>query len=243
MNKVITESMARDMELRAAIAVRDTEEGEAIDFSKMLAPQASSYGRLTPIQEGILEQYVNGKIVHDIFAGTMFLSHEMLRMGAKAVHAIDEKLAPPENCDPRIVQFPIRVEEYLRRRSGRFTNAFVSWPDIGPTRGIGHLLARFSKVIYLGCNSGGTFCGSAAFWEEVLTREVLEYAPDQKNTLIVYGKKRHFMTRPMMGEETAGHLRQRLMSFEDAEALQYEATTVRGALTAVHRAKETSIAR
>lgn len=241
--KEASAAQMRDVELRAAIALRDTKEGEVIDFSTMLLPQAVSYGRPTPIQEGIIEQYVKGKEVHDIFAGALYLSHRMLEMGAKRVHAIDSQLAAKNNADLRIVQHAVTVEEFLKHRSGRRVTAFISWPDHFVTRGIGLLLARFSKVLYLGCNTGGTRCGSEALWQDLLTREVLEYAPDKKNTLIVYGKKRHFLIRPMMGEEFAAWETRSIVSFDQAEGAQCEVSTSRGRVKGVRPAKALSAER
>lgn len=64
------------------------------------------------------------------------------------------------------------------------TVAHVSWPANYPT-GLVKILTGIPTVIYVGCNTDGTACGDRALFQYMLTRKLVKYLPDRRNTLIV----------------------------------------------------------
>jgi len=139
------------------------------------------YGVLNQAQAQLVEHFVRGQVVHDFGAANLYVSCELLRLGASKVIAIDKDpvrfMSIPEGIEFRQVLFrdvqddPIDV-------------AFISWPPNHDT-GLVPILKRSRVVIYLGKNTDGTACGTPEMFQYLLKRKA-EYLPDRRNTLICY---------------------------------------------------------
>ncbi len=177
-----------------------------------------TWGRLETEQMRAVQQAVAGKRVVDFGAGSLELSHMLVRFGALHVTAIDER--PTQfPWDARVL---LRAEPYAetekacvkdersltaREREtavaiGAATVAFVSWCDTYPKPELIRLLGRFDTVVHLSKNSDGMCCGWPALYEYLATRPLAAYHPRRQNTLAVYGVGP--VQRPMRPEETAG---------------------------------------
>lgn len=166
------------------------------------------FGTLTDEQLLVVQRHVEGQVVHDLGAGDLVLSRTLLLQGAEKVYAVDKTL-PRRRPDPGIVL----VGGYFHHYPAVPTVAFVSWPTNIQDLGLIKVVERSQKVIYLGCNWGGTMCGSPLLFQHLCQREVLDHVPDRSNTLIVYGPAT--VKRKPLGEEWAGMNLDRIWSFED----------------------------
>jgi len=103
------------------------------------------------------------------------------------------------------------------------TDTEADWDlaDRFPT-GLLQALDRADVVIYLGCNTDHSACGSPELFRQLCGRELLGHVPHRRNTLLIYG--RGTRTGPLTGEEFAG-LTGALLSFEEAVEKAAENTT------------------
>lgn len=166
------------------------------------------YGTLTDQQLEVLGRFVTGQVVHDLGAGDLALSRTLLLQGAEKVYAVDKAL-PRKSPDPNIVLVP----GYFHHYPAVPTVAFVSWPSNYADMGLVRVVERSQRVIYLGCNTEGTSCGSLMLFEHLCQREVLAHIPDRQNTLIVYGPAT--VSRKPLGEERAALTPSRVWSFQE----------------------------
>ena len=178
-----------------------------------------SYGHLSEKQAAIVRRHVTGKEVHDLGAGFLELAHELLKLGATKIIAIEKEFLPV--CeDARIERLKMYFADYDALGSGGPIDiAFISWPANRHDQGLLDLVSRAETVIYLGKNSDGSSCGHPRLFYALLHRELLDYLPERKNTLIVYGKKRN-EPRPPRGEERAGRIQLdggAILSYETVE--------------------------
>jgi len=173
----------------------------------------SSYGQLNDLQREAVRPYLQGKVVYDLGAGDLLLSVELLALGALRVEALD-KAPMPKPTDSRINTTRAYFEDYFGRP---ISTSFLSWPANRDDFGLFRLVEQSDTVIYLGKNTDMTACGSPALFKRFLKREVLEYLPAFKNTLIVYGPRRVSGRKPL-GEEFAGIYNQTWFSYEQVEA-------------------------
>ena len=198
-----------------------------------------SFGRLSEDQEKVLAPFVKDKIVHDLGAGFCDLSLRLLELGASRVVAIDKDRMPRlEHLAGRVAQARATFaeaagfgspggfsdEEARRARSLARTIdvAFLSWPRENKVPGLVELLGRARIVVYLGKNTDMSMCGwPGMFLEALLPRSVLAHAPEQRNTLIVYGPRSN-EPRRILGEEAAalaaGEAPPRVVTWEKTEA-------------------------
>ena len=65
--------------------------------------------------------------------------------------------------------------------------AFLSWPKMYGVEGLVEAVTRSPVVAYLGKNADGVSCGPVALFRHLAGRAVFAHAPDEVNTLIVYG--------------------------------------------------------
>jgi len=95
--------------------------------------------------------------------------------------------------------------------------AFVAWPtNSRAIDGLVEILERASVVAYVGCNTGGTACGTPGFFQHLLQRELLAYEADRRNTLIVCGRRMDKAREPQ-GEEKAGIDSDTLYEYDEVE--------------------------
>ena len=175
-----------------------------------------SFGKFTPAQRDIVALAVLGCTVHDFGAGNLELAHELVKLGANRVVAIDASRKMPKPRTDKIETVVSYFEDYDCPLA--LDIAFMSYPA---NRRIPHLVdfARRSRLcIYLGVNTGGSACGSVELFEHFLTRRCLAYVPDRKNTLIILGDTLTKARAPH-GEEIGGLDKVRWYTFDEAEAL------------------------
>jgi len=156
-----------------------------------------SCGRPNPVQVACIRKFVEGRIVSDLGAGDLLLSHLCAVLGATKVIAIDKETMPEADISLPIEQVRCAFRYYKRN----IDVALLSWP-INTSCGLEALVNRAEIVIYLGKCTDGTICGTPRLWSHLVRREVLLLSPDRTNTLIVYGPSR--VERALLLEEHAG---------------------------------------
>jgi hypothetical protein len=154
------------------------------------------FGSLNNAQREALREFVKDKQVHDLGAGDLTLSIELLTLGARLVVAIDKE-AHLGASPPGIVTVKTYFEDY----AFPIDVAFMSWPRNTMDFGLVRLVSGASVVAYLGKNTDGTACGYPLLWNHLRNRKVLAHVPDRTNTLIVYGEEEY--GRNLIPEEFA----------------------------------------
>lgn len=189
------------------------------------------YGAFNEAQRQAIRGYVRGRVVHDLGAGDLTLSRELLRLGARRVIAHDKCFNVGARSkslkdvrwgwSTRQKNCPLELRQgYFQDYVGRPPRlALLSWPVNYDGIGLAELVERIPTVMYLGTNVGGSACGGDDLWEHLRRREVLTYVADRKNTLIIYGGA--VKDRPPHGEELAALSRSptggKMWLFEEAE--------------------------
>jgi hypothetical protein len=177
------------------------------------------YGGLTKAQEDCLREVVRGRRVHDLGASTGTQARLLLGWGALEVNAIDkEDFSASYKEAPSQLKFErAYFEDYT---PGAIDLAFVSWPA-NYNNGLVKLVRQAKTVVYLGKNTDSTMCGYPQLFEHFITRKLVSYVPDYRNTLIVLGEPLA-KPRTLQGEEWAGISAfngQRPLTYEEAERL------------------------
>lgn len=173
------------------------------------------FGRLTLRQKVTLSLHVKGRVVHDLGAGDLELARLMLTLGAKRVHAIDRIEVARSSLLQKGLSYKRAYFHDLPKTP--MDVLFTSWP-INHDSGIVPHVERAGKVIYLGCNTGGSMCGMPDLFAAMIRRELLAYVPDRHNSLVIVGKHLEGPRAPT-GEELAGlNIQSEYYSFENAEA-------------------------
>ncbi len=166
------------------------------------------YGHLSLRQCELVRKHVAGRHVHDLGAGGLALSGLLLELGASSVVAVDKVPFRRDAVDGRIRL----VESYFKGCTEEVEVAFISWPPNTPSALHG-LIARTPLILYIGKNTDGSACGDPALWHELGTREVLDWLPQRRNELIIYGAER--VTRDPLPEERAAADTERVWSYAE----------------------------
>lgn len=177
-----------------------------------------SLGQLHGEQERTLAPFVKGKVVYDLGAGALGMAHELVRLGAKHVVAVDMEYKSSFNNhlnnmqkwksgSPKISLHANSFDEFLLKHRSPIRTALVAWPWGHNFGGSGDvplvaLLRHATTIIYLGKNFDGTSCGSRVLFDEFTKREVKAECPHRWNNLIVYGKHSKKL-RELLPEERA----------------------------------------
>jgi len=159
--------------------------------TELIGIDSDRHGDPNPAQTEAIRRHAAGRHVYDLGAGSGALSALLLHLGARHVVAVDQGYKHDRTVIPRLTL--VRAFFHELDPAGCTEVAFVSWPPylFAPrevTAGLVNLCAAAKTVIYLGSNFGHV-CGNLDFWVHVGTREVLEHIPDERNTLIVYGRR------------------------------------------------------
>jgi len=171
------------------------------------------HGQLSSLQEAALRKHVTGKVVHDLGAGDLELSHRLIALGAERVVAVDKIFI----CKPWDSRVQI-VQDYFHCFHDAPEVAFLSWPPNWPDHGLNLIVWRAPTVIYLGKNTDGISCGGPALFRDLVEREVLDYSPHPTNTLIIYGEAKFgHQPRPLRGEEKGAIHQERIWDYEEVE--------------------------
>ena len=177
------------------------------------------FGRPSQRQLQAIRHHVQGRHIHDLGAGDLKLSNELLRLGATGVTAIDRwyiegVVAPPD------LRITLQGAYFGELGDLAPDVAFVSWPINQDQPGLFKVMRAASPVIYLGKNTDGSMCGHPKMFQDMRGRELLAYIPELTNTLIVVGRPLAVPREPT-GEERAGMAvyESDILSFEGVEAL------------------------
>lgn len=148
-----------------------------------------AYGILTPDMTRAIEAHVKGRVVWDLGAGDLTHSRALLTMGASQVIAVDRAFGK----DPKAPGIVLRGEYFAdsARRLGdeKPEVAFLAWPCNWAAPGLDSILDASPVVIYLGCNTGGSSCGTPDLFMGLIRREILAEVRDPRNDLIIYGRQ------------------------------------------------------
>jgi len=157
-------------------------------------------GNLSYEQAEALKLCVIEKEVYDLGAGDLTLSHQILAMGARRVIAVDceYRNRRPATAIEGMPLIGCYFEEFYPRE---IEIAFMSWPENHKPIGLERLASMARHVVYLGSTFGGTMCGTRGLWEHLITRDVLSWVPDERNSLIIYGPRR--TQRALLPDERA----------------------------------------
>jgi len=126
----------------------------------------------------ILASVVAGRVVYDLGAGSG--GHGKKR-GASRVICVD-KSTPW--VMPRGVEF---IRSYINEVAlpDDLDVVFLGWPVQYGMPGLHLWLEKAKTIIYLGCNFGGTACGTKPLFQYLLMRRLAYHLPDHRNTLLV----------------------------------------------------------
>jgi len=167
-----------------------------------------AFGKLSLKQETAIKPQILASVVHDLGAGDLVLAADLLRIGAQQVIAIDKE--PYRKKCPQGIN---TVTCYFENYPGNIDIAFVSWPRNTFDLGLLNLVRRARTVIYLGCNTRGSACGFPQMWQHLATREVLEYLPEEFNSLVIYSSTP--ATRKYLPEEYAAIFQDKAWGFQE----------------------------
>ena len=172
-----------------------------------------AYGLLTAEMIQVLKPLVRDQVVWDLGAGDCTRADCFLGLGALQVICIDK--AERNMIEGDIVHVQAWFKDVEVPSEG-IPVAFVGWPVSGqPYNGLREILKHVERVLYLGCNTGGSACGRGLF-ADLSRRRLLSHVAHHQNSLLVYGE--HVGERPLVGEEYAA-LSEDFLFFEKAEHL------------------------
>jgi hypothetical protein len=174
------------------------------------------YGYFPENHRDALRPYVKDQRVVDLGAGDCERTRVLSQLHPAALLAVDKEF-PYEYPPPDALPFKrlpgAFIDVFKRVRDFRPTVAHLAWPINYPTPGLLNLLRLVPTVIYVGCNTDGSACGTSHLFKYLLNREVKLYMPDRRNTLIVYGCHRK-VTRMPLPEERAGMDQRTILDFD-----------------------------
>lgn len=145
-----------------------------------------------------------GKTILDIGAWNADLASLLVENGAAHVTTLDkedpvlEENRYPTKISKVIATFAEFQENYDHKV---WDVGILSWPANNDyaSKPIVSILKQCAFIIYIGCNQGGTQCGTPLLWKHLSTLQVLKYLPTPNNTVIVYGNQ--FRDKPDLLEE------------------------------------------
>lgn len=169
-------------------------------------------GFLNSLQRAHVSKVVSNRVVTDLGAGDLFLSKQLLALGANSVIAVDKE------------RYTKKIPSKITYKQALFSKiidpidiAFISWPSNYENH-LTPLASHANTIIYLGKNTDGSACGTPSLFQHFLLRSVLIYIPDRANTLIIYGSPLNSPRLPL-GEEAAAIFQQDILSYEKAESI------------------------
>lgn len=172
-----------------------------------------TYGHLEAEQSEVVREFVAGKEVMDLGAGSLNLSAQLVGLGARKVVAVDRLL--PRQAPEGVELLENLFHNVQRRCEVVFVSWLVNWP-VGATR----ILEETETVVYLGKNTDGSSCGCLEVWRHLRGRELLRQVPSRGNTLLVYGPRQ--VDRLPVGEELAAWDREKSYGYDEARRIAGE---------------------
>lgn len=169
------------------------------------------YGTFLPEYTDLLGPIIKGKKVFDLGALHEVMGQKLLDTGAESVVAVEKEFHREFlHHDTKLKIYEMSFEAFNTKQEGPEADenkprpqdvGFVSWPSNYRLPGLLELLEPFETVIYLGKTTDYASCAWPGFFEEMVKREVLLFAPNRINSLIVYGKKTGMARAPLYDEQ------------------------------------------
>lgn len=162
--------------------------------------------RLTPEQQKTLLEFIRGDVVHDLGCGDLRLAR-IMAPAAIHVHAVDKEKPEPQDLAglPANVTFHRSLLKDYEVK-GWLDCAVVCWPVTCKMEGLLRLVERAHRVVYIGCNTGGSACGPHDLWLHLSKRMLAHEVRDRRNCLHCYSVKTHGDPQFRSEEEIAGLL-------------------------------------
>ena len=161
------------------------------------------FAHLTPKMRRVLREYAENRLVYDLGAGDCKLARQVAKY-ARSVFAVDPVISGRLRADGNIVYIPWTFDNFMYGVSPPCEVALVSWPTNNnrAMQTLLPILAQSAVVIYIGCNTDGTACGTPDLFRYFARRELLAEIPNRRNTMLVLGAP--CAGRPLTHEEHAG---------------------------------------
>jgi hypothetical protein len=161
------------------------------------------YAHLTPKMRRVLREYAENRLVYDLGAGDCKLAQQVAKY-ARSVFAVDPRIPGSLHTDGNIVYIPWTFDKFMDGVEPPYEVALVSWPlnNDRAMRTLLPILAQAATVIYIGCNTDGTACGTPDLFRYFARRTLLAEIPNRRNTMLVLGPPCE--PRQLTREEHAG---------------------------------------
>lgn len=173
-----------------------------------------SHGEFRDNQAETVKPFIEGKVIHDLGCGDLTLAHQLLRLGAEKVIAIDRYSPLTYSKRTKLTGIDLVTCYFHDFKGTDIDTVFVSWPINWYDYGLGQLIEKAKTIIYLGSNFDGSACGYSDMWDYLSTRRILAHVPNSKNTLIVYD--REYESRKKIPEERAALSPLKIQHFKEA---------------------------
>lgn len=184
------------------------------------------YGRFTEEMKDAVRPYVEGQHVLDVGAGNCAKAKTLARLGAEKVICVDPEFPVEFYIDPELEPYIFPMYGYLDEKIAKHgcaalgNVAFLSWIPNKPLPGLVEVLQGMEYVIYLGCNYGGTACGTLSLYLDLLGRELLVEIATPQNTLLILGRRKYGYTRNPTFEEYCGVNTREMYHWEDKARIE-----------------------
>ena len=161
------------------------------------------FAHLTPKMRRVLHEYAENRLVYDLGAGDCKLARQVAKY-ARSVFAVDPKISGRLRADGNIVYIPWTFDNFMHGVDPPWEVALVSWPPNNDRamQTLLPILAQSAVVIYIGCNTDGTACGTPDLFRHFAQRTLLVEIPNRRNTMLVLGPQSGY--RELTFEEFAG---------------------------------------
>lgn len=169
------------------------------------------YGDFPLEHQDALRSFLQDRAVLDLGCGDGERAHILAELGAGFVLGVDSQTEP----ESRYPHAAFQREHFHQIEPAAYDVGHLAWPVNHPTTGLMNLLAVIPCVIYVGSNVRGNACGTVPLFAHFLRREILEYKPSFRNSLIVYGPVRGGVRTDVVHEEWAVLQQVEPLSFDD----------------------------
>lgn len=170
------------------------------------------YWRLNEVQKAVLLDFVKGETVWELGCGDLSLA-SLMAQTAQWVHAADKEKPSVRPDHGRQIETPslpnlsFYPQTFKQLRWPEHLDTVVTcWPVTHKVPGFMEIVQRAFRVVYIGCNTGGSACGEHALWLHLTKRMLVHEVPDQRNCLHCYSLVTHKDPQFRSEEEVLGLL-------------------------------------
>jgi hypothetical protein len=136
-----------------------------------------------------IEAFCQGKQVLDLGGYDGSLGIHLLEAGAAQVINVDKENPYLSKSHMHLTKRNLTFGEFDKQYpTERWQTAILSWPinnDYGVLQVL-PILKRCQGVVYLGCNTGGSQCGTPLLWQYLVSRQIYKHILERHCTLIIY---------------------------------------------------------